>query len=140
MAEPNTSSISVTAVLIGLMGPLAGQYSLIVMAALAGALWPLSTMGTTTKRAGAFFLLRVVFTAIFLTGSCAWFLSDQFQVPVYEGMAVVAFAIGALGNGWGTVFRGLRDGIAAFLRGFGGGGGSSGNGGFGGGPDDNRYS
>ncbi len=54
MAEPTTASgISITALLIALLGPLAGQYTVIVMAALAGALWPLSTMDLPTRRAGA---------------------------------------------------------------------------------------
>ena len=56
MAEPTTTAggISIAAVLIALLGPLAGQYTVIVMAALAGALWPLSTMELPTRRAGAF--------------------------------------------------------------------------------------
>lgn len=115
MAEPNTSGISITALFIAVLGPLAGQYSLIVMSALAGALWPLSTMGGTTRRDGALFLLRVVVTAIFLTGTAAWFLEDAFSLPIYEGMAVVSFCIGALGNGWRKVFVGLRDGLSAIM-------------------------
>lgn len=41
MAEPTTTAggISIAAVLIALLGPLAGQYTVIVMAAMAGALW-----------------------------------------------------------------------------------------------------
>lgn len=40
MAEPTTTAggISITALLIALLGPLAGQYTVIVMAALADAL------------------------------------------------------------------------------------------------------
>ena len=55
MAEPTTTAggISITAVLIALLGPLAGQYTVIVMAALAGALWPLSTMELPPRSAGA---------------------------------------------------------------------------------------
>lgn len=121
MAEPTTASgISVTALLIALLGPLAGQYTVIVMAALAGALWPLSTMELPSRRAGAAFLFRIVAAAVLLTGSAAWYLETNHQVPAIHGMAVVAFLIGALGNGWSPVFRAMRDGLAAFLRATGG--------------------
>ena len=54
MAEPTTASgISITALLIALLGPLVGQYTVIVMAVLVGALLPLSTMELPTRRAGA---------------------------------------------------------------------------------------
>lgn len=117
MAEPGTSSLSLTALFIALLGPIAGEYSLIVMAALAGALWPLSTMGNTTKILGAFFLLRVVFTAVFLSGGATWVLETHYDIPAHESMAVVSFVIGALGNGWAPVFRAIREGMVGIMRG-----------------------
>lgn len=121
MAEPTTASgISVTALLIALLGPLAGQYAVIVMAALAGALWPLSTMELPSRRAGAAFLLRIVLSAVLLAGSGAWYLETNYAVPAVHGMAVVAFLIGAMGNGWAPVFKAMRDGLSAFVRAAGG--------------------
>ncbi len=119
MAEPNTSGASVVALVIASLGPVAGPYSLIVMASLAGAMWPLSTMPHTSRTQGALFLLRIVATAVLCTGSVAWVLAERFNLPIYEGMSIASFGIGALGNGWGKVFRGLRDGLAAVLRGIG---------------------
>jgi uncharacterized membrane protein YkvI len=117
MAEPTTTSgVSLTALLIAVLGPLAGQYTVIVMAALAGAMWPLSTMDMKTKIAGAAFLFRIVSAAVILSGSAAFFLEQQYGYPVIHGMAVVAFVIGAMGNGWTPVFRAMRDGMSAFLR------------------------
>ena len=118
MAEPTTTAggISITAVLIALLGPMAGQYTVIVMAALAGALWPLSTMELPTRRAGASLLFRIVTSAVLLTGSVAWYLESEYNFPAIHGMAVVAFFIGALGNGWAPIFRAMRQGIAAFFR------------------------
>lgn len=117
MAEPTTASgVSLTALLIALLGPLAGQYAVIVMAALAGALWPLSTMEMPTRRAGAAFLFRIVSSAVLLSGFGAWFLERNYQVPAVHGMAVAAFFIGAMGNGWTPVFRAMRDGLSAFIR------------------------
>lgn len=112
MAEPSTTSLSLTALFIALLGPLAGQYSLIVMAALAGALWPLSTMSGTTRMGGAWFLLRVVLTAVFLSGAATWFIETKYKIPAHHSMAVVAFMIGALGNGWEPVFKIIRSGVA----------------------------
>lgn len=121
MAEPTTASgISVTALLIALLGPLAGQYAVIVMAALAGALWPLSTMELPSRRAGAAFLFRIVASAVLLSGSAAWYLETNYAVPAIHGMAVVAFLIGAMGNGWAPVFKAMRDGLSAFVRAAGG--------------------
>lgn len=117
MAEPTTASgVSLTALFIALLGPLAGQYTVIVMAALAGALWPLSTMEMPTRRAGAAFLFRIVSAAVLLSGSGAWYLEQNYQVPAAHGMAVAAFFIGAMGNGWTPVFRAMRDGLSAFIR------------------------
>lgn len=121
MAEPTTASgVSITALLIALLGPLAGQYTVIVMAALAGALWPLSTMVMTSRKAGAAFLFRIVTTAVLLSGSAAYYLEVNYQLPAAHGMAVAAFLIGAMGNGWSPIFRAMRDGISAFIRAVGG--------------------
>ena len=90
------------------------------MAALAGALWPLSTMDIPTRLSGAAFLLRIVLSAVLLTGSAAWYLETNYGLPVVHGMAVVAFLIGAMGNGWGPVFSAMRSGLSAFVRAAGG--------------------
>lgn len=116
MAEPNTSSISITVLFIGLLGPVAGQYALIVMAALAGALWPLSIMQGSTRRQGAWFLLRIVGTAVFLSGTFSWWLSTRFSWPVYEIMAAVSFVIGAMGNGWGGIFRSIKNAVPSAIN------------------------
>ena len=110
--EPASGSVSLTVLLIALLGPAAGQYALIVFAALGGSLWPLATMNGVSKVAGALFLLRIVATAVILTGSAAYYLEHKYNVPAVHGMAVVAFLIGALGNGWDAVLNGIR---AAFV-------------------------
>lgn len=121
MAEPTTAGgVSITALLIALLGPMAGPYAVIVMAALAGALWPLSTMVLPSRRAGAAFLFRIVASAVLLSGSAAWYLETKYSVPAIHGMAVVAFLIGAMGNGWSPVFNALRNGLSSFARSFGG--------------------
>lgn len=122
MAEPTTTTTStgVVAVLIAALGPVAGPYSLIVMAALAGALWPLSSMDGTSRAQGALMLLRVVTTAVCVAGAAGWLVERWTGVPAYDALALASFAIGALGNGWRRIASGLGAGLAALARTLGG--------------------
>lgn len=115
MAEPSTSTLSVAALAIALLGPAAGTYALIVFASLAGALWPLSTMPTVTRMQGAAFLVRVVAASVVLTGSASYWVEKTYQVPAVQSFAVVAFGIGAMGNGWRPVLQGLRNALVNFV-------------------------
>lgn len=116
MPEPtSTSGISLAAVSIALLGPMAGPYALIVFAALAGALWPLSAADTMTRAAGAWLLLRCTLTAVVLTSALSLVLQNQWQIPANETLAPVAFAIGALGNGWRPVFEAVGSALQAVL-------------------------
>lgn len=120
MAEPtSTSGITITVFLITVLGPFAGPYAVIVMASLLGAMWPLSVMPNMTRRSGALFLLRIVSTAVVLTTSAAWYLEQSYGFPAVHGMAVVAFFIGALGNGWAPVLGALRQGLTVAANGVG---------------------
>lgn len=122
MPEPtSTSGISLAAVSIALLGPMAGPYALIVFAALAGALWPLSAADTMTRAAGAWLLLRCTLTAVVLTSALSLVLQNQWQIPANETLAPVAFAIGALGNGWRPVFEAVGSALQAALSRAGGG-------------------
>lgn len=122
MPEPtSTSGISLAAVSIALLGPMAGPYALIVFAALAGALWPLSAADTMTRSAGAWLLLRCTLTAVVLTSALSLVLQNQWQIPANEALAPVAFAIGALGNGWRPVFEAVGSALQAALSRIGGG-------------------
>lgn len=119
MAEPSTSTLSIAALAIALLGPAAGPYALIVFASLAGALWPLSTMPTVTRMQGAAFLVRVVAASVVLTGSASYWVEATYQVPAVQSFAVVAFVIGAMGNGWRPVLAGLRNALINFVTRFG---------------------
>ncbi|GAA4425757.1 hypothetical protein [Acidovorax lacteus] len=121
MPEPTTSSgLSLAAVSIALLGPLAGPYVVIVFAALAGALWPLSAAETMGRAAGAWLLLRCTLTAVVLTGALSVWLQSYWAVSATDALAPVAFAIGALGNGWRPVFDGLGAALQAIAQRLGG--------------------
>lgn len=120
MAEPtSTSGVTLIVLLTAFLGPLAGPYAVIVMGSLLGAMWPLSVMTSTGKVSGAFFLFRVVTTAVMLTVPAAWYMETHFGFPAIYGMSVVAFFIGAMGNGWTPFLSALRQGLTAVARGLG---------------------
>jgi hypothetical protein len=104
MPEPTSSAgISIAALSIALLGPLAGPYALILFASLAGSLWPLSSTATITRLEGAWLVLRCTMTSVVLTGGAAAWLLAQYGVQINESIAPVAFIFGALGNGWRAV-------------------------------------
>jgi hypothetical protein len=100
---------------VALLGPFAGPYTLIVFCALAGALWPLSAAVTLTRAAGGWLLLRCTLTAVVLTSAISALLQKQWGIPLSEALAPVAFAIGALGNGWRPVFEAVGAALQAVL-------------------------
>lgn len=113
MPEPTSASgLSLAAVAIALLGPMAGPYALIVFAALAGALWPLSASETISKAAGAKLLLRCTLTAVALTSALALAMQRHLEIPAVEALSPVAFLIGALGNGWRPVFDAIGSGLS----------------------------
>lgn len=119
MPEPTSTSagISLAALFVTLLGPLAGPYALIVFAALAGALWPLSASETTSRAAGAWLVLRCTLTAVALTSGLAALLQTHWSIPATEALSPVAFLIGALGNGWRPVFDAIGTALAAVAGG-----------------------
>lgn len=97
------------------MGPLAGPYSAIVFAALAGSLWPLSSTEGLTRIGGAWLVLRCVLTAIVLTSTGAAIVAQYYEIPPTELLSPVAFFLGALGNGWKPVLAAVAGMLAAFM-------------------------
>lgn len=116
MAEPTASTaFGLTAISVALLGPLAGPYALIAFAALSGAMWPLSATETTTKLAGAWLLIRCTLTALVLTAFLSDIVARWLGEQPLETLAPVAFAIGALGNGWRPVFDAVGAALSALV-------------------------
>lgn len=116
MAEPTASTaFGLTAISVALLGPLAGPYALIAFGALSGAMWPLSAATTLGKAAGAMLLVRCTLTALLLTAFLSSLLDSWLNVAGLDTRPAVAFAIGALGNGWRPVFDALGAALSALL-------------------------
>lgn len=110
MTEPTLpATAGIVAIGVALLGPMAGPYAVIVLAALAGSLWALAQAPTATRSAGALLLLRLVLSAVVLTSGVAWWLEAQYQWPAHHVLAPVAFVIGMGGDRW----RKLADAIVA---------------------------
>ena len=109
-----------TAFAVALLGPLAGPYSAIVFAALAGSLWPLSSTEGLTRTSGAWLLLRCVLTSTVLTSTASTVLAHQYGITPTELFSPVAFFLGALGNGWRPVFDAVSSLLSAVVGKFGG--------------------
>ena len=118
MTEPATTSagVSIAALAIAMLGPLAGPYALILFAALAGALWPLSAAATATRIEGTWLVLRCTLTSVILTGGAASYLHSAYGLQITETIAPVAFVFGALGNGWRTVLDALSGVVSATVQ------------------------
>ena len=116
MAEPtSTAGISIAALGIALIGPAAGPYAVILFAALAGSLWPLSAAPTGARVDGFWLMLRCTLTSVVLTGAAATWLQAAYGYQVNETIAPVAFAFGALGNGWRAVLDTLAGIVSTVL-------------------------
>lgn len=111
MAEPiqtTVAGVSLVTLAVAFFGPQAGPYIVIILGSIGGGLWALSSAVLATRMAGAWLMLRCVVTAVVLTALIAGWLGPVFGLPVTEAYAVVAFAIGALGNRWQDIIDSIK--------------------------------
>jgi hypothetical protein len=119
MAEPtSTSSFSIAALSIALLGPLAGPFALIVFAALSGALWAVAASTESSRLAGAWMLVRCTLLAVIITGGLSAWIQSMYDIPALELLAPVAFVSAAMGNKWQTIFASLVDAIQTAMARF----------------------
>lgn len=100
-----------------MLGPAAGEYAVIVLSALAGSLWALGKLQTASRAAGAMLMLRLMLTAVVLTGSAAWWIDVTYRIPAHQLLAPIAFFIAALGDRWVPVMDALGARLAKLLGG-----------------------
>lgn len=118
MAEPTTSTgAGLTAALIALLGPLAGEYAAILFASLAGAMWAMARRPASTRMDAALFLARVVGAAFVFASLLAWAATSMFGVPATHALAVAAFFVGAVGDRWQGVIGDLLARVRGIARG-----------------------
>lgn len=117
MSEPSSvAQAGLVAIAIALFGPLAGQYAVIVLAALAGALWTLSEAKTRCV-GSAMLLVRLILTALVLAGAATWWLESHYDLPAHQILAPVAFLIAAIGDRWRSAISMLWSRASSFNKG-----------------------
>lgn len=103
MPEPINSTVaavSLVTLAVAMFGPNAGPYVVIILGAVAGGLWALSSAVVPSRIAGVWLMTRCVVTAVVLTALISGLVGPLFGISVTESYTVVAFTIGALGNRW----------------------------------------
>lgn len=108
-------AVSLITLAVAVFGPQAGPYVVIVLGSIGGGLWALSSTKLDNRRQGAWLMLRCVVTAVVLTSLIAGIVGPWFGLPVTEVYAVVAFAIGMLGNRWQDVIEGIKTRFLALI-------------------------
>jgi hypothetical protein len=120
MAEPIQSTlagVSLITLAVAVFGPQAGPYIVIVLGALGGGLWALSSATLDTRLQGAWLMLRCLVTAIVLTAMIAGLLGPWLGIATLEAYAAVAFCIGALGNKWLEIIDSIKQRIQSVITG-----------------------
>lgn len=108
MAEPQSSAVAGVLVALSLF---TGDYAIIVFAALAGAMWPLSKAQTATRWDGAFLLIKLVLTSAALTGFVVWVVEQKTGYPSSKLLSPVAWAIAR----WPDLLTQIKDRVLASL-------------------------
>ena len=117
MTEPTTTSgAGIIAVSVALLGPMAGEYAVIIVSALAGSLWALSRMPSSSRTDGALLIFRLVLTAVVLTSGAAFLLQAHYDWPAHHLLAPVAFVIGAFGDRWPRLFEVIFNRMTAAIE------------------------
>jgi hypothetical protein len=96
--DPQKTAIA--AGIIGASSTVAGQYALIVLAALFGAFVALSRESKLGTINGASFIFRAVSISTFTAMLASTYLATKVDVPINTLLLPVAFLIAFVGDGW----------------------------------------
>jgi hypothetical protein len=85
------------------IGAIAGEHPVIAFGALAGGLWAVLRARSMGNLAGLSLMLRMMLTALALTGALALWLQHQYQWPAQHLLAPLAFFIAGIGDRWAAL-------------------------------------
>ena len=113
--SPAIAGVSLFTLLVAVFGPQAGPYVVIVLGAIGGGLWALSSTELQTRLAGVWLMARCIGTAVVLTSLIAGTVGAWFGIAATEVYPVVAFCIGALGNQWLEIIASIKDRLKTLI-------------------------
>ena len=116
MTDPTTATAaagaSFTGGMIILLGPVIGPWVAVILASFAGGMWAIGKADTETRLNAFVMLVRIVMTALVLTGAVATLAADYLQSLGEHILPAVAFSIGLVGDKFGLLrevaFKKLR--------------------------------
>ena len=97
MAEPSTTTFTITVAAAAVLGPLLGPYALVAFSAAAGSLLALSRKATLTRPDGLRFIVVGMLISLVLTASVVWLIEKYTPIPSHISLMPVAFFL-ALGR------------------------------------------
>lgn len=109
-----------TAALIALAGPVVGEYSAILFCSFIGAMWALSGRSPADhlpRAEGAWFVFRMMGTAVVFSSVIDWAVEKYWDVPEHLALAGVEFFIAFVGDRWREILAGLIERVMSRLRG-----------------------
>ncbi len=95
-----------------IVGPAYGPYLAIVVAAMGGALWPVSMAEGSTLRDSVKLFARCALTGALLTSVAVSVVAEYVSAPEHDLHVPVAFVIAALGNGVRPIIDALTQALA----------------------------
>lgn len=113
MAAEHTTSAAVVAG----VGFVTGDYTIVVVAAVIGALWPLANASTQTRMQGFWLIVRLVGTSCVCASLFTYLAEKHLGIPASKALGPVALVLAALGDRWGDIFTALKERIVATISG-----------------------
>lgn len=121
MQEPTTAASGLTnyltGVSIGLAGYVTGDTVAIILGATFGALWAIGTAQTGGRLAGLVLLVKLIGTALALTGFLAYVIEANGGAPAARTLTPTAFFVAAIGTRWPQLIEAFVDALVKVVGG-----------------------
>lgn len=118
MTDPATYTFQhmLGTIMIAIAGCFTGDIGVIVMGAVGGALWPVCTVATSSRKEAVLLLFKLVATALALTGAAVHLLEVYHGIPPARSTGPAAFCIAVAGNRWLGAVDAVADGAKTIFK------------------------
>lgn len=117
MTVPNTGAAgsALVAIATALVGQNYSPLVIVVFAASVGAIISVGEVATAGRAGALWYCVKYVAMAAALASGLSYFIGHYTGLPAVELLALVAFAIGWIGNRWGAVLTSLLNGALSII-------------------------